>query len=192
VGLVLLATPITRVLFERGRFSPEDTAATAYALVWYAVGLIGFAGARIAAQAFYAITEPGTAVRMGTLAIAANALSAWVLMSLMGHAGLAAASSFGAYVNLLGLLWAGRRRFGRLGGRALAASVLRTGAACVPLAGWCVLLARVSGGGSLVREATWLAITIAGGAVLFLVTSAALRSPERIALWGMLPWRRTR
>src|SRR4029079_18919167 len=137
VGLVLLATPITRVLFERGRFSPEDTAATAYALVWYAVGLIGFAGARIAAQAFYAITEPGTAVRMGTLAIAANALAAWLLMTLMGHAGLAAASSFGAYVNLLGLLWAGRRRFGRLGGRALAASLLRTAVACVPLALWC-------------------------------------------------------
>jgi len=192
VGLVLLATPITRVLFERGRFSAEDTAATAVALVWYAVGLVGFAGARIAAQAFYAIAEPGTAVRMGTLAIAANALAAWVLMTLMGHAGLAAASSFGAYVNLLGLLWAGRRRFGRLGGRALAASLLRTGAACVPLAVWCVLLARVSGGGSLVREATWLAITITGGAVVFLAASAALKSPERIALWGMLPWRRTR
>ena len=192
VGLVLLATPITRVLFERGRFSPEDTAATAVALVWYAVGLVGFAGARIAAQAFYAIAEPGTAVRMGTLAIAANALAAWGLMTLMGHAGLAAASSFGAYVNLLGLLWAGRRRFGRLGGRALAASLLRTGAACVPLAVWCVLLGRVSGGGSLAREATWLAITIGGGAVVFLAASAALRSPERIALWGMLPWRRTR
>lgn len=192
VGLVILATPITRVLFERGRFGPEDTAATAIALVWYAVGLVGFAGARIAAQAFYAIAEPGTAVRMGALAIGANALAAWALMLLMGHAGLAAASSFGAYVNLLGLLWAGRRRFGRLGGRALAASLVRTVIACAPLALWCLLLARVGAGGGLVREATWLALTIGGGTVVFLAASALLKSPERVALWGMLPWRRNR
>jgi len=60
------------------------------------------------------------------------------------------------------------------------------------MAAWCLLLTRVGGGGGLVREATWLAITIGGGAVVFLAASAALRSPERIALWGMLPWRRTR
>jgi len=193
VGLVLLSVPITRVLFERGRFTPEDTAATAVALVWYAVGLVGFAGARIAAQAFYAITEPGTAVRLGALAIVANVITAWALMAPMGHAGLAAASSLGAYVNLLGLLWAGRRRFGRLGGRALAASVTRTAVACVPMALWCVLITRLAGaGGGLVREALWLTAAIAGGAVLFVAASALLRSPERVALWGMLPSRRNR
>ena len=192
VGLVALATPITRVLFERGRFGPDDTAATAVALVWYAMGLVGFAGARITAQAFYAIAEPGTAVRMGALAIAANAVAAWALMSLMGHAGLAAASSIGAYVNLLGLLWAGRRRFGRLGGRALAASGLRTAAACVPLAVWCVLMARAGAGGGLLREAAWLALVIAGGAAVFLVASVAMKSPERAVLSEMLPWRRRR
>jgi peptidoglycan biosynthesis protein MviN/MurJ (putative lipid II flippase) len=113
-------------------------------------------------------------------------------MLLMGHAGLAAASSFGAYVNLLGLLWAGRRRFGRLGGRALAVSLGRTAAACAPLAAWCLLLARVGGGVGLAREASWLGVTIAGGAVLYLAASALLKSPERVALWGMLPWRRRR
>src|SRR5919109_552891 len=48
VGLVVLSVPITRLLFERGRFGSGDTTATAVALVWYAVGLVGFAGARIA------------------------------------------------------------------------------------------------------------------------------------------------
>ncbi|HEX6210264.1 MAG TPA: murein biosynthesis integral membrane protein MurJ, partial [Methylomirabilota bacterium] len=108
VGLIALSTPITRVLFERGRFGPADTEATAVALVWYAVGLVGFAGSRITAQAFYAATEPGTAVKLGALAIVANVVAALVLMGPMGHAGLAAASSVGAYVNLAGLLWAAR------------------------------------------------------------------------------------
>src|SRR4030095_496314 len=146
-GLALLSTPITRVLFERGRFGPEDTAATAIALIWYAVGLVGFAGARIVAQAFYAVARPGVAVRLGALAIAANLVAAMVLMGPMGHGGLALASSIGSYVNLFGLLWVARRDFGLLGGRALVISAARTLAASAPLALWCVLLRFVAPAG---------------------------------------------
>jgi putative peptidoglycan lipid II flippase len=195
VGLILLSTPITRVLFERGRFGPADTEATAAALVWYAVGLAGFAGARITAQTFYAISAPGTAVRLGVLAISANVVAAVALMGPMGHGGLAAAASLGAYVNLGGLLWAARRRFGPLGGRALLRSVARTGIACLPLAAWCIL--SLAGAPALALTTTgwlaaWLTLTIAGGVALFLVTSALLGSPERATLWGMLPRRRSR
>jgi putative peptidoglycan lipid II flippase len=190
VGLVLLSTPITRVLFERGRFGPEDTAATAIALIWYAVGLVGFAGARIVAQAFYAVARPGVAVRLGALAIAANLVAAMVLMGPMGHGGLALASSIGAYVNLFGLLWVARRDFGLLGGRALVISAARTLAASAPLALWCVLLRFVAPADGFAQEAAWLAVTVAGGAVIFLVASTLLGSPERATLLGMLPSRR--
>ena len=192
VGLVLLSTPITRVLFQRGRFGPEDTAATAIALIWYAVGLVGFAGARIAAQAFYAVARPGVAVRLGALAIAVNLLAAVILMHPMGHGGLALASSIGAYVNLFGLLWAARRDFGLLGGRALAISAARTLAASAPLALWCVLMRYVAPAGGFAQEAAWLAVTIAGGAVVFLGASTLLGSPERATLLGVLPSRRRR
>jgi putative peptidoglycan lipid II flippase len=195
IGLVVLSTPITRVLFERGRFGPADTEATAAALVWYAVGLVGFAGSRITAQAFYAATEPGTAVRLGVLAVAANIVAALALMGPMGHAGLAAAASVGAYVNLAGLLWAARRRFGPLDGRALAHSVGRTILACMPLLVWCLAslrLADVLPVHTTARLAGWLAVTIGVGAVVFWATSALLGSSERTALWGMLPPRRSR
>jgi putative peptidoglycan lipid II flippase len=195
VGLVVLSVPITRLLFERGRFSPDDTAATAVALIWYAVGLVGFAGARITAQAFYAVTEPATAVRLGVLSIAANLVAAVALMGPMGHAGLAAASSFGAYVNMAGLLWAARRRFGPIGGHALLRSLARTAVACVPLGLWCLLAVRLVDHLSVDttwRLAVWLGVTIGVGAVVFWLTSVLLRSPERVALWGMLPSRRRR
>src|SRR5688572_18834845 len=100
VGLLVLRVPITRILFERGQFSPGDTAATAEALTGYAVGLVGFATARIAAQAFYAVGQPGTAVRLGVLAVAANIVAAVLLMRPLGHAGLAYAASIGAFVNV--------------------------------------------------------------------------------------------
>jgi putative peptidoglycan lipid II flippase len=195
VGLVVLSVPITRVLFERGRFGADDTAATAVALVWYALGLVGFAGARITAQAFYAVAEPGTAVKLGVLSIVANLVAAVALMGPLGHAGLAAASSFGAYVNLAGLLWAARRRFGPLGGRALLRSIARTTLASVPLLLWCLLALQLAQRLPLhgsVRLGTWLALTIAVGAVVFWVASALARSSERLVLWGMLPTHRSR
>jgi len=193
VGLLALRVPITRILFERGQFSAADTLATAEALTGYAVGLIGFATARITAQAFYALGQPGTAVRLGALAVAANIVAAVVLMRPLGHAGLAYAASIGAYVNVLALLWVARRRFGRLGGRALLVSALRSVAAALPLAAWCVgastFLALRRGGAV---DAGLLTAAIAGGGIVFWLASVAVRSPERRALSRLLPRRGAR
>jgi putative peptidoglycan lipid II flippase len=182
-----------RVLFERGRFGPAETAATADALAWYAVGLAGFGASRIAAQAFYALGQAGTAVRWGIVSVAVNVLAAVLLMGPLAHAGLAAASSVGAYVNLLALLWVARRRLGPLGGRALFASAVRTLVACVPLALWCVgSLALWPARPGLTRELLWLAGAVAGGAALFWGASAALGMSERSVLLEMLPRRTAR
>ncbi|PYN10913.1 MAG: murein biosynthesis integral membrane protein MurJ, partial [Candidatus Rokuibacteriota bacterium] len=72
VGLVLLRLPITRVLFERGHFGPVETAATAWALAWYALGLVAFSATRIAAQAFYAMGDTRTPVAAGAAAVGVN------------------------------------------------------------------------------------------------------------------------
>jgi putative peptidoglycan lipid II flippase len=191
VGLLVLRTPITRVLFERGRFTPADTLATAQALSGYAVGLVAFAAARISAQAFYAVRRPGIAVRIGAVAIAVNVVAALALMAPLGHAGLAYASSVGAFVNLVALLWSARRRFGRLGGRALLASTLRTGAAAVPLALWCWLaLPMFDARRGLARDAALLAAVIAIGGLIFIVASAVVGSSERRTLMRFVPGRR--
>ncbi len=191
VGLVMLRMPITRLLFQHGQFTAADTLATAQALLWYAAGLTAFSGARIAAQAFYAIAEPGTAVRMGVLSVAANIVVAVALMRPMGHSALALASSAGAAVNLVTLVWAARRRFGRIGGRALAASVGRTLAASLPLVLWCGLaLALWPGGHGRWRELGWLALAIGGGAAIFWGASRLVARPEYTALLAILPGRK--
>jgi len=190
VGLVLLRTPIVRVLFERGRFGPAETSATADALAWYAVGLAGFAGARIAAQAFYALGEASTAVKWGIVSVAANVVAAIALMQPLGHAGLAGASSVGAYVNLIALLVVARGRLGPLGGRALVSSMCRTLLASLPLAGACGLaLAVWPARLSLGLDIAWLAATIGVGAGLFWAASIALGLSERLTLLRLYPGR---
>jgi putative peptidoglycan lipid II flippase len=193
VGLVLLREPVIRVLIERGRFGPDDTVATAQALLWYAVGLVGFSTSRITAQAFYAVGSPGTAVKIGMLSVVANVAAAILLMGPLAHGGLALASSIGAYVNVALLLLAARAHFGRLGGRALVATLGRTLAASVPLAAWCGLcLGLWPVGADRWMETAWLGVAIAGGTALFGLAGRILARPEYAALRGILPLGRRR
>ena len=186
VGLVVLRAPIVRMLFERGRFGPAETAATAEALAWYAIGLAGFAGSRIVAQTFYARGDAATAVRWGVVSIVANVVAALAMMGPLGHAGLAGAASLGAYVNLISLLVIARLRLGRLGGRALVSSTARTLLASLPLAAVCWLaLTLWPARPSFASDAAWLSAAIAVGAAVFWASSAALRISERTALLSL-------
>jgi putative peptidoglycan lipid II flippase len=188
VGLVMLRVPITRVLFERGRFGPTETAATAWALAWYALGLAAFSGTRIAAQAFYAMGDTRTPVVTGIGAVLVNVAIAVALLRPMEHAGLAFASSASAYANLALLVWMARRRMGALGAREIARSVGRTTLASLGLAVGCgALLWFWPDRARFVAEAARLAAAIAGGGLVFWLASGALRSPERAALFRSLP-----
>ena len=73
VGLIVLATPIVRVIFERRAFLPSDTAATAAALQFYAVGLVGYSIVRIASPAFYALGDSRTPVTISIATVIVNA-----------------------------------------------------------------------------------------------------------------------
>jgi putative peptidoglycan lipid II flippase len=192
VGLIVLREPIVRVLFERGEFGPGETAATATALAWYAVGLPGFSGARIAAQAFYAVGAAATAVRLGMLSVLVNVAAAVALMGPLGHGGLALAASIGAYANLAALVLAARRRFGALDGRSLARSLGRTALAAAVVGLWCGLCrAAWPAFAGRASEAAALGAAVVVGALVFWVTATALGAAEQRALAAMLPGRRS-
>jgi len=112
-------------------------------------------------------------------------------MGPLGHAGLAAASSIGAYVNVVALVVAARRRFGPLGGRALCVSAGRTALACVPVVAWCVMLLALWPAPADTRaNLVILALAVAGGAGVFWGASVLLGAPERATLAAILPRRR--
>jgi putative peptidoglycan lipid II flippase len=90
VGLVILATPIIRVIFERRAFTPLDTAATAAALQFYAIGLIGYSIVRIVSPVFYALGQNRTPVMVSIAAVAVNIVSSVALVRPFGYRGLAA------------------------------------------------------------------------------------------------------
>jgi putative peptidoglycan lipid II flippase len=116
----VLATPIVALIFERGRFTPDDTAATATALLFYAPGLIGYSAVKIAVPSFYALKDSRTPTTIAIATMAANVAINVTLVRVMGYRGLALGTAIAAWFNAATLLWMLRRRIGGLEGAALA------------------------------------------------------------------------
>jgi putative peptidoglycan lipid II flippase len=137
VGLVVLAIPIVRLIFEQGRFGPEDTLEVAGALRCYAVGLISFAAVKIVTDGFYAIKDVSAPLVVSLLSMGANAVLNWLFVVELGldHRGLALATSGTTTVSLV-LLWVlfrRRSRLGRLDGRRTVATLLKTAIASIAM-----------------------------------------------------------
>ncbi|HXD16878.1 MAG TPA: murein biosynthesis integral membrane protein MurJ [Vicinamibacterales bacterium] len=105
IGLIALSHPIVRVIFERRAFLPSDTAATAAALQYYAVGLLGYSIVRIASPTFYALGDSRTPVQISMASVGVNAVLNVVLARVLGYGGLALGTSIAALFNAGGLLW---------------------------------------------------------------------------------------
>jgi putative peptidoglycan lipid II flippase len=134
LGLVVLARPIVEVLFEHGRFTPADTEATAAALRFYAIGLVGYSAARIVSPTFYALRQSRIAVAVSVAAIGTNAALSLSLVPIMGFRGLALGTSLAALTDGTTLFLLLRRRLNGLGGMRLAVVFGKVAAAALAMA----------------------------------------------------------
>ncbi|HXI26835.1 MAG TPA: murein biosynthesis integral membrane protein MurJ [Vicinamibacterales bacterium] len=177
IGLIVLATPIVQLLFERGRFVPADTAATAAAVRCYAIGLAGYSAVRIASPAFYAIGESRTPAFVSGAVIAINVVASVLLVRAMGFAGLALGTSIAAMANAAVLLWLLRARLGGLDDRRLLTTLARVTVSAIAMAAVAftlqAVMERVAPGDVLTRRAGRLTISI-GGALAALALGARL------------------
>jgi putative peptidoglycan lipid II flippase len=187
VGLFVLREPLVRVLYQRGEFGPLETAETAWALGFYAVGLVGFASVKIAVQAFYALGDTRTPVLVAVGAMALNSGLALALAFPLRHGGLALASSCASTANALALIWLLRRRLGtapvagaRAGWARIAAASIGMAVALVLATWWWPPPA------DRWAEGAWLGGMIAASVVLYAGCHAALGSEEIRAVRRML------
>ena len=125
VGLIVLSVPIVRVIFEHGRFLPSDTLATAAALRFYALGLVGYSVVRIASPTFYALGRNRTPVIVSVITVLVNAGLNVALVNVMGYRGLALGTSVAALFNATTLFVLLRRALGGLNEGRLLSSFVR-------------------------------------------------------------------
>ncbi len=138
VGLVMLAYPLVALFLQRGEWTPQATAGTAWALQFFAVGLVGHAVLEILARAFYALHDTWTPVRIGLMTMLLNIILNAVLSRVIGQpgslargpfAGLALAMSLATALESTTLWLILRRRVGGLDGSRVWALAWRTLAA---------------------------------------------------------------
>lgn len=166
-ALMVLGRPLVAVLFERGEWTAEGTAATAWALSFFAIGIIGFALLEVLSRAFYALSDTATPVGIGVLSMLANIALSLVFVRMMGDplslsrgpfAGLALANALTTLVEALVLWLLLRRRIGRVDDGALLSNTLRVGVAAVVMGAVAVAVS------TRLATASALGVLVAAGA----------------------------
>jgi putative peptidoglycan lipid II flippase len=103
-GLILLAEPIARLLFEHGQFTREDTERTARMIAIYGSGVWAYCAAPVLVRGFYAVNDRITPVRAALVAVAINTVLDVSLMWTMAEMGMALSTAIAAAVQLVLLL----------------------------------------------------------------------------------------
>jgi putative peptidoglycan lipid II flippase len=112
LGLMALSHPIVRLLFEHGAFTASDSAQTAQALMWLALGLPAHVLVKSLSPGFFA-REHTLAPLIATLkGFVVAIVFAVVLGHFFGADGIAAAIALGAWSNAASLVRQGAATFG--------------------------------------------------------------------------------
>ena len=205
VGIMVLATPITSVLFQRGAFGFPQAALTARALSAFAVGLWSVSVVRILVPAFYALEDTRTPVLTAAVTFVVNCVLSLVFMGPVAqtgesrvadaiatvtqaislvdlrHAGLALSTSLAATVNLVLLAVCLRRKLGALAIRDLAPSFVRSLVASLAMVPPVLAVAALidwSEPGRLVTRAAVLGAAVAVGIAVYGAVAMILGGDE--------------
>jgi putative peptidoglycan lipid II flippase len=185
VGLMTLGQPIIAVVFQRGEFDASSTQAVAWALIFYAIGLVGLSAIEVLARAFYALHDTWTPALAALLSVALNVVLGLTLPSVFialgagpqgggSHGGLALATALAFTVQMTVLLVLIYRRIGGFDARGLAGQVLRVLLASigmgVALVGWM----RVAPESVLVQSVGGVAV----GVIVYAILALVLRIEE--------------
>lgn len=184
VGLVVLGVPLVGTLFERGEWTRISTEATAWALAFFALGIVGHALLEVLSRAFYALHDTWTPVRIGIISMVSNIILSIIFIQFVGDpnalsrgafAGLALANSVTTLLEGAALWWLMRRRIGSLRDRYILEGAGRTLLAAL-LMGAGVLLAAGQVGD--MHYTVRLFVGGLTGIILFFVLAVILRLDE--------------
>lgn len=188
VGLMTLGGPIIAVMFQRGEFDAASTQAVAWALLFYAIGLVGMSAIEVLARAFYALHDTWTPALAALLSVVLNLALGLTLPSLFvafgraAHGGLALAMALALTVQMALLLALIYRRIGGFDARGLAGQAARVLLASVGMGAALLGWMRIAPASVLVQSVGGVAV----GVVVYAALALALRIEELKQVVGMV------
>jgi len=181
VGLMILREPLIAFLYQRGEFDAQDVQLVAWALLWYAAGLVGHSIMEVLTRAFYAQQDTKTPVIIGTIAMGLNVIFSILFSQYFAQigwyplGGLALANSLATALEAAALFIFMRKRLGGIEGKSIADGAWRVGLAGLGMA--IGLLIWIQGTGSLSHWLVALGGVVLGG-VSYLIGILVLKVPE--------------
>jgi putative peptidoglycan lipid II flippase len=180
IGLVVLAQPVVRMLFQRGAFDAAATRLTALCVQMYALGLISQASFPIFHRVFFSFKDTTTPLVVGVTMIAINAVTDYYFGKWLGASGIALSTTVAVTVGMLMDAFLVRRYFRGEVRTAPPYPIAREGAkiliACIPVLG-VSLLGRsfIEAGSGFVGMVIRAVLVVGGAAVVYAGASILLR-----------------
>lgn len=178
LGLLLLAEPLTSVVYQGGRFTAFDTRMAALSLSAMSVGVPAFMLSKVLSPAFYARQDTRTPMRAAIITVIVNVLLTiaittplWLNKVPGAHAGIALATALAGIVNAW-LLWGYLRRDGLLQPQpGWGAFLLKLLVACAVMAAVVLAIRHHVGDWralpGLTSRVAWLFVAIGAGALAY-------------------------
>jgi len=173
VGIFLLASPLTAIIYERGEFTSADTALTAEALSRYAVGMVFLAANEVLTKAFFADGNTKIPMVSSLISMVFNVALVSIFAERLGVGGIALASGIAMILNFAvncAVMWHREGKlFSLLDAKDLAVSLVSAA-----VMGVAVYFARSITGSSIID----LALATLIGMAVYFIASILLRSEE--------------
>jgi putative peptidoglycan lipid II flippase len=189
VGLMILAKPIIRILFQRGEFTAYSTAITSSALFFYTFGLFAYAGIKILVNAYYSMGDTRTPVKTAAISLTVNLVLNLILMWPLKIGGLALATSIAAITNFVMLYVMLTKRIGDIGTAGILSSFGRICAAAAVMGVVTYVITRVFfpvAGFSGFMAVGILAVTILISGIVYLIAAYAAGVEGVRKLWALV------
>ncbi len=180
--MLVLATPITRLIYEHGHFKPSDTHLVAVALFWFSFSL-PFAGVNLLlSRTFFAVQRPWIPTKLAAMNLVVDAIVSIALYKPLGIAGLVIGTAAANVVMTALQLYRLRIGFGgHLEGgqtlmitmRILVATIIMAAVARGVWAGLNHLLGR-----SIAAQLVSMGVALALAGVLYAKLALTMRIPE--------------
>jgi putative peptidoglycan lipid II flippase len=187
---LVLAEPITRLLYERGAFGPEDTDRVTSALVWFSVSL-PFSGANLLlTRTFFSLQRPWIPTRVALLSLLVNAAVSLALYAPFGIPGIVIGTVVSTAATTFALAFALRRELaGRLEAGTTLLAVARMTAAAAVLAAVSYAVWRGLDrllGDALAAQAIAVGAALVAGSAAYAAGVVALRVGEAQSVVNMV------
>jgi putative peptidoglycan lipid II flippase len=186
-GLAVLAGPITKALFQHGKFTAADAALTSRIMGIYASAVWAAVGLMLVQRGFFASGDRKTPLKTGLAAVGVNMALIAICVSMAGGKGLAAASAMTAIFHFGLSLLLLRTHIVAIDWARLGWTVLKTAVATALMVGACLGVERrfqdVSG------RWTLLLMLLGTGAATFLMAAQYLKLKEH---WELILPKRNR